>query len=369
MAYKAFATGDNLTVKIWTDQVDLRFRHGTTYKDGRDVSSSPGEAPICQKNELESYKQRGDRIRMQGVDEFDGEGAVGDETITGKGEAIRTSWVDVIIDQIRHETESDGVMSDKRTTINFRKIARDRLTRWIRRKIDALRLIQMSGEIGVGAFLRVRWRTAQFNRFLGATLTPPDSDHRLYANDATSVGTLDSTDLPTYALCAKIKRFISDMDNPPMPIDVEGQDTYVIYLDESTLQMLKKDTQFRETFLHGAPRSNDHPLIKGSFAYADGLALRVIPQLIKPDGASTAGAVRRMLVVGADHLYEAWAKGKNTSDGRFSWREEEGDRGTKDSVTVGTLYGNIVNTWTEDDGVTRKWRNALTVDYWAGTAA
>ena len=75
-----------------------------------------------------------------------------------------------------------------------------------------------------------------------------------------------------------------------------------------------------------------------------------------------------MIVAGADDLLEAFAKPEGAEDGRFSWVEEKGDRGAKKTITVGTLYGNKKNTFTEEDG-TVKWQNSLAVDVWVGATA
>ena len=374
MGYKPFGTNDPETVKHWSTMVDVRFEHGTSFKEGEAVGTEPGAAPILRKTDLESTKTKGDRVRVTTVDNFEGEGVVGDEIIVGKGEAVRDSNVDVVIDQIRHEAESGGNMSEKRTVIDFRKTGRGNLASWIRKKIDALRLVVMSGEIGVGAYKRVRWTSTQIAKYLGANLVAPDGAHHLFAGanftaDAGgSVGGLSNTDVPTARLLAKIRRYISDMDNPPQPLDVNGEEYYVLYLDEAIIQLLEQDTEFREMYKDAAPRAKENPLISGRYTMAKGFIIRKIPQLIKPAGATTPGAVRRMLVAGADDLLEAFAKPEGAEDGRFSWIEETGDRKARKTITVGTMYGAVKNTWTDPDSGDVAWRNSLAVDVWVGAA-
>src|SRR5262249_20499815 len=119
MAVTAFATGDNLAVKLWSKKLAVEALKQTwAYKFmGRDANS------VIQVFD-ETQKSEGDRIRIPLRRLLVGAGVRGDATLEGNEERLNYYSDDLFIDQLRHAVREGGKFTRQLVPFDIRENAR-----------------------------------------------------------------------------------------------------------------------------------------------------------------------------------------------------------------------------------------------------
>lgn len=307
------------------------------------------QTPIQRLTDLET--EAGDRISYDLSMQLKGNGPEGDDILEGTEEKLTFYTDDVYIDQKRKGTNAGGRMTRKRTVHDLRRIARRRLSEWWQRYFDEQFFIYLSGARGVNPeFIEPLTFSGRANNAIAA----PDSAHLFYGGSATSKATLTSSDGMSLAL---VDRLIANakmmgggtVENPRIqPISVDGERNFVLTMSPYQEYTLRTNTSTGQWLdiqkaVAGAV-GNNTPLFKGGTGMYNKVVLHVHDAVIRFSdyGAGQNLPANRALFLGVQAGVVAFGTpggGGASNIARFSWYEEEDDRGNQMVVDTSSIFG------------------------------
>lgn len=299
--------------------------------------------PIHFVDEL-TRKGGGDRAVMPLVLDLVDDGVAGDNNVENNEEDMEVDSIEITIDQLRHGVKSKGKMSEQRTVLNFRALAKDRLANWWSQKVDEMLFLMASGV----AFTKkldgsTRSGTSQLPTLgFAASVTAPTSGRILYAGTATGTGSLTTADKMTWNLIIKARALAERKNLKPIMID--GMMTYIIVMSTEQGRDLRQDSDYKTIVSNAGPRGKANELFKGAFCYVDGLVLyqhnKVYNTLGLTSGVDKWGVGMNVdgaqaLLMGAQAL--GWAAIEDPE-----WGESDNkDYGNKQGVAYGQQIGAV----------------------------
>ena len=305
--------------------------------------------PIQRLTDLES--DAGDQLSYDLSMQLKGGTTEGDDILEGNEEALKFYTDKVYIDQARKGVNTGGRMSRKRTVHDMRKLARVRLSEYWQRFFDEQFFMYLSGARGVNpAFISPLGYTGRANNAFAS----PDTDHLLYSGSATSKATITNTDKMSLAvidkLVAKAKMMGGGSVESPriQPINIDGEKHYVFVMspyqeydvrtNTSTAQWL--DIQKAVATAIG----KTSPIFKGGLGMYNNVVLHCHDAVItfSDYGAGANLPAARALFLGVQAAVVAFGTpggSGNSNIARFSWFEDEDDRGNQIVVDTSTIFG------------------------------
>jgi N4-gp56 family major capsid protein len=287
----AFATGDALTAKLWSEKVireaikDIffaKFMGRGGYLGQRDNGVDP-KSMIMVKEEL--TKSKGDAItiplRMRlSNDAIDTEHA----DIEGNEEEMTFHDLTVTIAEKANAVKAKNKMALKRPAFDLRTEFKDGLTDWLAEYIDIQSIIALSAS--------------------------PTTNRVIYANDATSDATLDSADIMQTTTIMRARRAARLATPKVSPIMVKGKPFYVCIMHDYQSKSIKAETAWINAQSAAGPRSDDNPLFSGSMGIWDGCVIQEYERTrtYTTWGAGGASSGARALLCGAQALVHAWGQ-------------------------------------------------------------
>jgi N4-gp56 family major capsid protein len=268
-----------------------------------------------------SETKDGARAVITLVNEATGDGVVGDNTLKGNEEALRSSEFVIRMDQWRQAHRSSGSMSEQKSIVRFREQARDKLGATKARVDDELAFLTLSGvsyAFKPDGSTRVGSQLPQLE--YAADVTAPSSRrHRrwdatqgLVAGDTTAV---DVGDTPSWEMLVDMKAYAVNEYMPSLGNE-DGIEYYNVFMTPDGIAALKKDPDFLAAWQHAQKQGADNPLFKGTphggkrGIYIDGLNILEYRNVFHTTGAaanSKWGATgnvdgQRVLLCGAQAL-------------------------------------------------------------------
>ncbi len=293
----------------------------------------------------------GDRITVGLRMQMTGAGIQGDGTLEGNEEALVTYSDNVLINQLRHATRSNGKMSQQRVPF----------------------VIRDEGMAGLRDWLADRYDTSFFNQACGFTLVSdtrytgnnatiaPDTAHLIVAGNvgatesslsATTGAYLSLSDIDRAVTIAKsFGRYGDYTGSVPMrPVMINGEEKYALFLHPYQTLRLRTNTStgqwldIQKAAMTGGQVSNN-PIYTGALGEYNGVVLhesaRVTPTLSFAGGSNTLGlqsSYYRAVLCGAQACSIAF--GQDTATGLSgSWVEELFDYGNQLGIAAGTIFG------------------------------
>lgn len=300
--------------------------------------------PIMMLTDLETAP--GEQVTFDLSIQLKGKPTEGDDRDEGREEKLSFYTDNLFIDQQRKSVSAGGKMTRKRTLHDLRKIAKRRLTDYWPRLFDELMFMYLSGARGVNDdFIEDTDYTGRANNAFSA----PDSAHVMYGGAATSKATIAATHKMTVGV---VDRFVAKADMmgggtqgvPKIqPIMVEGSKHYVIVMNPIQAYDLRQEAgdtgwlEIQKALYSSKAKSN--PISDGGLGMHNDVVLHKHQGVIRFSdyGAGSDVAAARALGLGAQAACLAFGQaGKGL---RYSWSEEEQDRGNELVVTTGTIWG------------------------------
>ncbi len=328
MTVTAFATGDTLTEKVWSEDTIQLGMDRSYWKENGYVGTDNNNIII---NKTELSKKKGDVIYLGAVVELDSAGISGDGIMEGFEEEM-TYYDDAItIDQIRNAVRVDGAMTEQRTSINLRKDGRDALGNWLANLITQ-------------------------DTFNGLTSSPT---RVLYGGDATTKATIEAGDFLTTTMLSKASTIAEKITPEIKPIRKGGADVFVCCAYPDCAYDLKiSDSVWGQAMREAMPRGSDNPLFKNAYGIWDGVVIQkhkmITSSVIFGTGGNLPGAENLFMGKGAG----CWAFAKQ----KF-FKEKMFDYDNSPGVCIGAIWGQtklVLNS--EDHGlivlVTHRTNNA-----------
>lgn len=284
------------------------------------------------------------------INEATGDGVVGDNNLEGNEEALKQSEMVIRLDQWRQAHRDSGKMSNQKSIVTFRGVAKDQLSNTASRVMDELGFLTLSGvsyAFRPDGSPRVGSQLPQLE-YAADVVAPSSKRHfrwdvtlGLVAGDTTAV---DVADKPTWAMLVDMKAKAVNSFLRPMRSD-EGVECYNVFMTPDGIAALKKDTDFLAAWREGQKRGDTNPLFKGTKhggkegIYIDGLNILEYRHVFNTKGALAGqkwggGAVdgQRILLCGTQALAFA-------DIGTAEWDEKEFDYGNVKGISIAKKFG------------------------------
>jgi len=318
MAVTTFATGDTLTEKKWSKKaIDLGMKRSYFERNGY-VGTDPNNI-IVKYTELE--KDKGDVIYLPAVGELTGVGITGDGTMEDNEEALPTYDDAVTIDQVRNAVRIEGAVTEQRTSLKLRRLARTALSNWLANTI----ITEQTFDALASSPTRV-----------------------VFGGDATTKATIESGDYMTTTLLSKASTIAEKITPEIKPITKGGAEVFVCCCAPDSAYDLKvSDSVWGQAMREGMPRGSKNPLFQNAYGMWDGSVIQkhkyITISTVFGSGANLTGAENLFMGKGAG----AWAFAKK----KF-WKEKSFDYDNSPGVCIGTIWGVTKLVFnSEDNGV------------------
>lgn len=341
---------------------------------------TPAGYPIVRVTDLAS--SAGDTVSVDIFNILQGRPVTGDTKIAGKMMNLTATSQDIKINQLRGGVDSGGRMTQQRTLHDLRSVGRAALSGWWARLNDQIKLVHLAGARGshntpdwvVPLASDPEFANILVNADSSSRVLPPTFDKHMYAGDATSLATLDGTDILTLNDIDKMRAKIDEMPVPMQPImlpdDPAANDEPLYLLMVSVRQwhylQNRTGTTAWRTFLQNArERSSKNPLFSGEPGMWNGILIKKMRRPIRfapgevvnvcTDSADatvststvsanlgvsggTGYAVDRAILLGAQALAECW--GMHSKSGtHMSWHEEASDHDNVLEASISAIGG------------------------------
>lgn len=295
--------------------------------------------------------EKGARAVITLLADLEGDGIVGDRTLEGNEEAMKSYDQVIRIDQLRNATRHEGRMADQKSVVNFRENARDKLAYWLSDRIDQLAFLTLagrsyatanSGPNRVGSDLK--------NLEFAADVVAPSAKRVGRWNAAANSGqgsfdvgsaasTVTAGDTPMWNMFVQLKAYAKE--NYVRGIKENGgEETYHAFLSPLAMSKLKLDPIYRDNLRYAQQRGAGNELFTGSSVKIDGIYLhefRHVPNSRLLASGSKWGAggtvdVCQVLFCGAQALGMA-------DIGNPEWVEKEFDYDNQPGISVAKILG------------------------------
>lgn len=285
------------------------------------------------------------------VNDATGDGVVGDNTLKGNEEALKSSEAVITMDQWRHAHTNTGKMSDQRSIVNFRGEAKDNLANTAARVMDELMFLTLSGVSYTQKPDGAARVGSQLPNLTYASAVSAPSSKRHVRWTAASGGSLqqgDTTqitaaDVPTYNMLLDLKARAVNSFIRPIRTD-DGVEVYNVFMTPDGIAKLKKDQGFRDAVKDAGVRGGDNVLFKGTkHGGRNGIVLDGLNILEYRHVYNTRGAIvkwgagnaidgQRVLLCGAQALAFA-------DIGTAEWKEEMEDYDNITGIGIAKIFG------------------------------
>jgi N4-gp56 family major capsid protein len=306
-----------------------------------------------------------------------GRPVTGDTKIAGKMMNLTATSMDIKINQLRAGVDTGGRMTQQRTIHDLRSVGRAALAGWWARMNDQIKMVHMAG--ARGSQYTPDWvvplaSDAEFSDIMVNDVNPPTFDKHFYAGDATSMASLDASDLLTLEDIDRLRASIDEMQTPMQPVilpdDPASADEPLYVLLVTTrvwhyLQTRTGEKAWRTFLMNARERGSKNPLFTGEPGMWNGILIKKMPRAIRFNpgevvtvcqnvaaastttstiDSSLGGAdsayynVDRCLLLGAQGMAECW--GQHSKSGtHFSWHEETSDHDNVLEASISAIGG------------------------------
>ncbi len=292
--------------------------------------------------------EKGARAVITLLADLEGDGIVGDRTLEGNEEAMKSYDQVIRIDQLRNATRHEGKMADQKSVVNFRENARDKLAYWLADRIDQMAFLTLAGlnytkypngAVRVGSDLKNLEFAADIQPASAKRSGRWDATAKTF-NVGTGTNTVVATDRPTWELFIALKAYAKE--NYVRGIKENGgEETYHAFLSPMAMSMLKLDPTYRDNLRYAQQRGSGNELFTGSAVKVDGIYLhefRHVPNTrMATSGVNKWGAGSN--IDGCQILF-CGAQALGMADlGNPDWVEKEFDYDNQPGISVAKILG------------------------------
>lgn len=338
MAMTEFALGAALAVQRWSTSLAVEAAKRQYFS--KFIGTSKDDL-ITLKTELN--KGAGEKVTIGLRMKLTEAGIEGDNTIEGHatGEEALTFYSDALfIDQLRKSTKSKGKMTEQRVPYNLRMEGRDALAVWWAEEMDEEIMCYLAGARGIATTMHTAtsW-TGRANN----PLTAPDTDHLVYAGNATAKADVSSDDTISLEVVEKLIARAETTDPMIQPFTIDGEKKFVLLMH--TFQAFDLRTSVTSNDWMDIAKVTEMGKGAGAKMYKNALGeyadviLHKHRNVIRFSdyGATVNLPAARALFMGAQAGLIAY--GQDSGPSRYSWNEDKDDRGNALAITAGTIFG------------------------------
>lgn len=217
MATTSYGVNDDMAVKVWSKKVQHQALKSTAIAP---LIGKSENSIIYLKDEL--MKGPGDRVRCTLFTTPTGDGFTENEDVEGNAEALTNFTDDVLINELGHAigVKSDNTIDQQRVPFNLRETGMRLLKDW------------WSNRLSESFFKQVCGFTAESDTKRTGLNSPssPTTNRHVFAGTASNDESLTSSDTFTLDLIDFAKEVAETAAVPLVPIMINGEKKFVIYL-------------------------------------------------------------------------------------------------------------------------------------------
>ena len=343
MAQTNFALLTNEQKTVWSLDFWKQARNQSFINKflGKDANSMVQHITELKKTE------KGARAVITLLADLEGDGVVGDRTLEGNEEALKSYDQVIRIDQLRNANRHEGRMADQKSVVNFRENSRDKLAYWLSDRIDQMAFLTLAGKAytyhpngstRVGSDLK--------NLEFAADVTAPSAKRvGRWDNTAKSfvVGggsnTVVAADTPAWELFVALKAYAKE--NYIRGIKENGgEETYHAFLSPFAMAKLKLDPVYRDNLRYAQQRGAGNELFTGSAVKIDGIYLHEFRHVPNTRLAASGSKFGGTGTVDGCQILFCGAQALGMADiGNPEWVEKEFDYDNQPGISVAKILG------------------------------
>lgn len=178
-------------------------------------------APIVRVNNL--VKGAGDTVTVDVFTPPKKRPTMGDRKLAGRGESLVFNSFEAKLNMGRHMLDTGGRMSQKRTEIQLTTLCSGLLRPYYTQLADEITTVHLAGARGTdnSDWILPLDSDEEFSEIMVNDVTPPTFDRHFYANDASSLSNLDSTDKLTLDDIDRFRLAMNKSINPLQAVKYE----------------------------------------------------------------------------------------------------------------------------------------------------
>ena len=290
--------------------------------------------------------EKGARAVITLLTDLEGDGIVGDNTLEGNEEPLKSYDQVIRIDMMRNANRHEGTLADQKSIINFREQSRNVLAYWLADRMDQLAFLTMAGKsytFHPSGSMRLGSRLK--NLEFAADVVAP-SAKRVGRWDNTTknfvIGagqnTVVATDTPAWELFIQLKAYAKE--NYVRGIMSGGEETYHAFLSPMAMSRLKLDPVYRDNLRHAQQRGSGNELFTGSSIKIDGIMLHEFRHVPNTRNAATGSKFGASGNVDGCQILFCGAQALGMADlGAPKWVEKEFDYDNQPGISIAKILG------------------------------
>lgn len=291
--------------------------------------------------------EKGARAVITLLADLEGDGVVGDRTLEGNEEILKSYDQVIRIDQLRNANRHEGRMADQKSVINFRENSRDKLAYWLSDRIDQMAFLTLAGKsfsfhpngsTRVGSDLK--------NLEFAADIVAPsakrvgrwDNTNKAFVTGG-GQNTVTATDTPAWELFVQLKAYAKE--NYVRGINEDGgEETYHAFLSPLAMAKLKLDPVYRDNLRYAQQRGAGNELFTGSAVKIDGIYLHEFRHVPNTRLAASGAKFGSSGTVDGCQVLFCGAQALGMADiGNPEWVEKEFDYENQPGISVAKILG------------------------------
>ena len=324
------------------------------------INQFAGSGPNSMVQEISELTQseKGARAVLTLLADMTGDGIVGDNTLEGNEEALRSFDIVVQLDQLRFANRLSGRLADQKSVVNFREHSRDALAYAMADRIDQLAFLSLAGiaytNKNNGALRSVLTSGQNLGdlAFNSDVTAPTSNRHKRISGDNLAAGAVKSitaTDKLKYRHIVDLKAFAKDQYIRGMR-GAGNEEMYHLFVSPQVMADLKLDSDFLSNVRSAGIRGPNNELFAGSSSLmVDGVMVHEFRHVPNTSGAlsgsnSNAGSAGYKGGSGADVDYASClfcgAQSLAMADiGLPEIVEDTFDYGNQNGISIGKIFG------------------------------
>jgi len=253
--------------------------------------------PIIRKDEL-TKNSAGDTIHVQTISLLTGAGITSDTgNLTGNEEELSLGQITVTVSILAHAVKWTKYANEQ-ALFNIRTAAQNALSIWLADKMDA-KIFTIFG-------------TEQTTNIL-------------YAGNATSVGSLDASDILSTTTLDKIKVKLEMQRALPIRT-ADGNKYFIIVIHPYDAYNLRQDTTWLQVQREAQQRGDSNPIFTGAMGIYNGMIVRI------SENVANSASKSKLIAFGGEAMIRAYGQ-------LPAWLEQRDDYARKIGIGTDVVYG------------------------------
>jgi N4-gp56 family major capsid protein len=287
------------------------------------------------------------------VADMEGDGVVGDRTLKGNEEVLKSYEQVITFDQIRNANHNEGRMADQKTIINFREHSKDKLAYWAADRIDQLAFLTLSG---VSYTLKPNGATRVGSDFpyleFAKDVSAPTSKRFGQWDEGTKQilwgtgtagivgGAVGTGDYPCWEMFVQAKAYAKDNHIRGTVSKANGEELFHVFLTPQAMARLKLDPTYMANLRHAQTRDGGNALFTGSSVNIDGIVLHEFRHVFNTSGAASGSKWGLNGLVDGCQILFCGAQAMGMADiGNAEWDEEKDDYSNSFGIAIAKQIG------------------------------